>query len=177
MKQQKKRSRHECKSLWHWGTFKKYVRSRFRSFEHPHPHPPMSLLYPCSFSSNFVANFAENAQRQQRTVQRKERKMFCKVKTAGESDRTPFIDRTEYYNLSWWLFKISYRYYNQFQKLENNYKTSFWKSQHFFLKSKRTHMLGRPLLLFVFVCLLNKRTFWMTPCVSYQNIFVQICQV
>ena len=26
-------------------------------------------------------------------------------------------------------------------KLENHYKTSFWKSHHFFLKSERTHML------------------------------------
>ena len=25
---------------------------------------------------------------------------LCKVKRAGESDRTPFIDRTEYHNLS-----------------------------------------------------------------------------
>ena len=109
----KKRSRHECKSLWHWGTFKKYVPSRFPSFEHTPPHPPMPVLYPCSFSSNFVANFAENAQRQQWTVQRKERKYKNKVKTAGESDCTPFIDRTECYNLSWWLFNISYRHYNQ----------------------------------------------------------------
>ena len=29
--------------------------------------------------------------------------------------------------------------------MENNYKTSFWKSLHFFLKSERTHMLGPPL--------------------------------
>ena len=28
---------------------------------------------------------------------------LCKVKRAGESDRMPFIDRTEYYNLSWWF--------------------------------------------------------------------------
>ena len=46
---------------------------------------------------------------------------------AGESD--PFIDRTEY---SDGLFNISYCFYNQSEKLENNYKTSFWKSQHFF---------------------------------------------
>ena len=26
-----------------------------------------------------------------------------KVKSAGKSDRTPFIDRSEYYNLSWWF--------------------------------------------------------------------------
>ena len=25
---------------------------------------------------------------------------LCKVKRTGESDRTPFIDRTEYYNVS-----------------------------------------------------------------------------
>ena len=28
---------------------------------------------------------------------------LCKVKRAGESDRMPFIGRTEYYNLSWWF--------------------------------------------------------------------------
>ena len=31
---------------------------------------------------------------------REKNEKLCKVKTAGESDRTPFIDRTEYYNLS-----------------------------------------------------------------------------
>ena len=33
----------------------------------------------------------------------KNSKKLRKVKRAGESDRTPFIDRTEYYNLSWWF--------------------------------------------------------------------------
>ena len=40
------------------------------------------------------------------------------------------------------FFNISYCHYNQYRKLENNYKTLFWKCQHFFKKSKRTHMLG-----------------------------------
>ena len=44
------------------------------------------------------------------------------------------------------LFNISYCHYNQQEKLENNYKTSFWKSQHFFKKSDRTQMLGPPSL-------------------------------
>ena len=30
----------------------------------------------------------------------KKNKKLCKVKRGGESDRTPFTDRTEYYNLS-----------------------------------------------------------------------------
>ena len=51
------------------------------------------------------------------------------------------------------LFNISYCHYNQYEKLENNYKTSFLKSQQLFLKSERTHMLEHPypcLLLFAF---------------------------
>ena len=58
------------------------------------------------------------------------------------------------------LFNISYCHYNQQEKLENNDKTSFWKSKYFFKKSEGTHMLGPPppLPLFVFVC------FSMTPC-------------
>ena len=31
---------------------------------------------------------------------REKNKKLCKVKRAGESDRTSFIERTEYYNLS-----------------------------------------------------------------------------
>ena len=31
---------------------------------------------------------------------REKNEELCKVKRAGESDRTPFIGRTEYYNLS-----------------------------------------------------------------------------
>ena len=31
---------------------------------------------------------------------REKKEKLCKVKRAGESDRTPFIDRTEYYNIS-----------------------------------------------------------------------------
>ena len=42
------------------------------------------------------------------------------------------------------LFNTSYCHYNYLEKLENNYETSFWKSQHFFSKSERTHMLGPP---------------------------------
>ena len=42
------------------------------------------------------------------------------------------------------LFNNSYYHYNQQEKLENNYKTSFWKSQHCFKKSERTHMLEPP---------------------------------
>ena len=69
------------------------------------------------------------------------------------------------------LFNISYCHYNQQEKLENNYKTSFWKSQHFF-KKKRSYTNARtPLPLFVFVRFsvipcpppLNERTFWMRP--------------
>ena len=51
------------------------------------------------------------------------------------------------------LFNISYCYYNQQEKLENNYQTLFWKSELFFKKSKGTHMLGPPspcLFLFAF---------------------------
>ena len=55
------------------------------------------------------------------------------------------------------LFNTSYCHYNQYEKLENNYKSSFWKSQHFFKKSERTYMLGIPPFLFVFV------RFSMTP--------------
>ena len=42
------------------------------------------------------------------------------------------------------LFNILYCHYNKQENLENNYKTSFWKSQHFFTKSERTYMLGAP---------------------------------
>ena len=72
------------------------------------------------------------------------------------------------------MFNISYCHYNQWEKLENDYKISFWKSQYFFKKRECTHMLAPtppplPLLDFVrfsmtpFPPLLNERTFWMTP--------------
>ena len=49
------------------------------------------------------------------------------------------------------LLNISYCDYNQKEKLENNYKTSIWKSQHYFFK-KRTYTHARtPLFLFLFV--------------------------
>ena len=91
------------------------------------------------------------------------------VKRAGEGNCKSFIDRSEYCNLSW-LFNISYCHYNQYEKLENNYKTSFWKSQHFFKKSECTPMLGSPspcLFLFTFQWspppYLNEPTFCITP--------------
>ena len=82
------------------------------------------------------------------------------------------------------LFNISYCHYNQQEKLENNYKTSFWKSQHFF-KKKRSYTNARtPLPLFVFVRFsvipcpppLNERTFWMTPklrCIEFYSCYLQ----
>ena len=33
-------------------------------------------------------------------MRKEKNEKFCKVKTAGESHRAPFIDRTEYYDLS-----------------------------------------------------------------------------
>ena len=48
------------------------------------------------------------------------------------------------------LFNISYCHYKQQEKLENNYNTSFWKSQRFF-KKPNLHKCQDPLPLFVFL--------------------------
>ena len=58
---------------------------------------------------------------------REKNEKLCKVKRAGESNRAQVIDRTEY-------------------------KASFWKSQHFFLKKPTNTYARTPLPLFVFVC-------------------------
>ena len=50
------------------------------------------------------------------------------------------------------LFNISHCPYNQQEKLENNYKTSIWKSQQFFFKKRTYANAMTPLPLFVFVC-------------------------
>ena len=106
-----------------------------------------------------------------------------KLWKAGESDRISFINRTEYYSLSWCFVNISYCHYNQQEKLENNYKTSFWKSQHFFFK-KQTYTHARtlpfPLVRFYSIFneplppLLNKRTFWLTPYFCQWHIKFQL---
>ena len=41
--------------------------------------------------------------RKENNGQCREENKKCKVKRAGESDHTPFIDRTEYYNISRWF--------------------------------------------------------------------------
>ena len=62
-------------------------------------------------------------------------------------------------------------HYDQLEKLENHYKTLFWKSQHFFLKANTSTCLDYPspyscLFLFAFQWLLppllNEFNFWMT---------------
>ena len=68
------------------------------------------------------------------------------------------------------LLNISYCHYNQKEKLENNYKTSFWKSQHFFLKKQMyTNVTTTSLLpLFIFVRFsMTPSTFWMTPKIKF----------
>ena len=63
---------------------------------------------------------------------------LCKVKRAGESNHTQVIDRTEYYNLNLNHTAIIINTKNW----TKNYKASFWKSQHFFLK-KPTNTYAR----------------------------------
>ena len=129
----------------HKGTFKKYFRSRFPSFDLPilppcsslfvFEHPPPKL---CSFwleltlslSISILVKFREKKLMMSTSIFgwtlwsfKKPQWNLYKVDTictndksvrfmAGESDHTPWIDRTEYYNLSWWFY-ISYWNYNQ----------------------------------------------------------------
>ena len=55
-------------------------------------------LYPMNEKPFFLKMLEEN-----NGQCREKNEKLCKVKRAGESDSTPFIYRTEYYNLSWWF--------------------------------------------------------------------------
>ena len=65
---------------------------------------------------------------------------LCKVKRAGESNRTQVIDRTEYYNLNLNHTAIIINRKNW----RITIKLHFGNLSIFFLKSQRTHMLGPP---------------------------------
>ena len=112
------------------GTFKKYVRSRFPSFD-----PPPPPLLPCSFSKSTLCHDFPNPDLLEgpKDGMIKENAVFFILKSSnkvdyistlitpdhevkiiynqwissivwvGKSYRTPIIDRTEYYNLSCWF--------------------------------------------------------------------------
>ena len=61
-------------------------------------------------------------------MQREEQKVVQSNKDWRKQSHI-IIDGSEFYD---GLFNISYCHNNQYEKLKNNYKTSFRKSQHFF---------------------------------------------
>ena len=101
-------------------------------------------------------------------MQRRERKNSCKIKRAGESDRTPFIERTEYiiFHDVCLIFHTAIIIYRENGRI--TIKLHF-ENLSIFFKSKRTHMLGPPppvrfCSLFIDPPSPCQQTyFWMTP--------------
>ena len=105
-------------------------------------------------------------------MQRKERKVVQSKKGCRKRSHTIYWQDWILQSFMMGLFNISYCHYNQYEKLENNYNTSFWKSQHFFKKSERTHMLGPPPLPSMTPPIYPQRTYFLNDPLSKSLISI-----